>query len=145
MDPQHLVQSLLDKLGARAAGLWRLRDGHLAQLAFAACDDMPAEVAAEFAGATRLVPMGRTDLGIVLAAVSGAFVASTVDDADAAAGSVRWLRAFGAKRSVAVPVSGADGASLILSVALGPDDRGHREISAIVAGHWSTADLDGVA
>lgn len=88
---------------------------------------MPAEVASAFAAATVLVPLDRRDLGIVAAVVGRQRRVSLASDVPSWAGSGYWLRAFGADRSVAVPVVGGDGVIAgVVAVALAgfdpPDD-----------------------
>ncbi|MDR3639011.1 MAG: hypothetical protein P4L84_34720 [Isosphaeraceae bacterium] len=113
------IADLLRALGARAAGLWWVDGGCLAQAAFVACAEMPADVAREFAAATLSVPLTERSLGIVAAGTMGATVVSRVVELEAASGSGRWLRAFGAERSVAVPLVGENGCVVgVLSVAL---------------------------
>lgn len=115
-----VVEDLLRALGARAAGLWTVHGESLVQAAFAACPEMPADVARTFAESTRNVPLLDQSLGIVAAAMTGDVRVSRVAELAAETGSGRWLRAFGAERSVAVPLRGARGAVVaVLSVALG--------------------------
>ena len=114
-----VVDELLATLDARAAGLWRVEGDQLAQAAFAACADMPAEVARAFATATRSVPITEHALGIVAAVTTCKPCVSRVSELDPAEGSGRWLRAFGAERSVAVPLVDDRGTVVaVLSVAL---------------------------
>ena len=125
-----VVEGLLTALGARAAGLWTADGEALVQAAFAACPEMPADVARTFVEATRRVPLLDLSLGIVAAAVTGEVRVSRVAEMAAGTGSGRWLRAFGAERSVAVPLRGAMGAVVaVLSVALPPGDDSDREIA----------------
>jgi hypothetical protein len=113
------LAALRTGLGAQAAGAWRVEGDRLVQLDFDAADDMPEEVAPGFAAATAFVPLDRLDLGIVEAAVRGERRVSLASTLPAGAGSGYWLRAFGADRSVAVPIAASDGTILgIVSVAL---------------------------
>lgn len=117
--PGAVVAALLRATGARAAGLWRVEGGCLVQAAFVACPEMPAEVARAFADATRSVALTEVPLGIVSAAVSGVPRVSRAEELPSNSGSGRWLRAFGAERSIAVPLRGAaDTVIAVLSVAL---------------------------
>jgi hypothetical protein len=122
IDPDGIADGLpllRSHLGARAAGAWRLEGERLARLSFDAAPDLPAGVAARFAGATVSVPIDRRDLGIVAAVVEGHRVVSIAADLPPGAGSGYWLRAFAADRSVAVPIVGEDGAVVgVVSVAL---------------------------
>jgi hypothetical protein len=114
------LASLRSRLSARAAGAWWISGDRLEQAAFDAAPDMPIEVADRFAAATRSVELDRVDLGIVRAAMTGRVVVSIVDLLPPDAGSGFWLRAFGAARSVAVPILGPGGdVSAVVSVALG--------------------------
>ena len=130
------ASALLDRLKARATGLWRV-DGEgaaLVQKAFVAAPDMPAEAAEAFADATLRVPLDRVDLGIVQAALGLVPAVSRVDTGDSGeGGSGYWLRRFGAVRSVAVPLFDESGnVRAVFSAAVGPDDRGDGQIAAIV-------------
>ncbi len=119
------VAAVLRDLGARAAGVWRVVGDRLEQLAFVAGPGLPAEVARAFAEATRTVPLDREGLGIVRAATAGVPAVSRAADLPDDSGSGLWLRAFGASRSVAVPVCDGRGVVVaVLSVALpdGPPD-----------------------
>lgn len=117
------LRSLRARLHARAAGVWRVDRERLIQLGFDAAPELSAEVALRFAAATISVPLDRLDLGIVEAVVEGRRVVSVAAGLPPDAGSGYWLRAFGADRSVAVPIVAGDGtAAGIVSVALaGPE------------------------
>jgi hypothetical protein len=116
---RHLA-ALRVRLDARAAGAWRLFDGErLEQLGFNAAPDMELATARGFAAATRHVPLDNPSLGIVLAAVERRRTVSVARDLPADRGSGYWLRAFGAERSVAVPIEGTAGLVVgVVSVAL---------------------------
>jgi hypothetical protein len=116
---RHLA-SLRVRLAARAAGAWRLFEGErLEQLGFSAAPDMALATARGFATASRLVSLHDRSLGIVLAAVERRRTVSFARDLPADRGSGYWLRAFGAERSVAVPIEGPDGLVVgVVSVAL---------------------------
>jgi len=78
-------------------------------------------VARGFAEATQSVPLEETGLGIVAAATSGEVAVSRPEELPSGSGSGRWLRAFGAAGSVAVPLCDDHGNAVgVLSVAL-PD------------------------
>ncbi len=109
------LASLARPLHARAAGLWRVEADQLVREAFWATAEMPADVARAFESATRSVPRAAGELAIVRASTLGEPVESIAEELPEDAGSGYWLRRFGARRSVAVPVSG-----FVLSVAL-PD------------------------
>jgi hypothetical protein len=116
---EEVVARLLQSVGARAAGLWRAEGDCLVQKAFVGCAELPSDVARQFAAATRSVPLTEVSLGIVAAATTGQTVVSRVSEQPADAGSGRWLRAFGAERSVAVPLHDNRGnVCAVLSVAL---------------------------
>jgi hypothetical protein len=123
--PADRVEALLHALGARAAGLWRVAGDGLEQVAFIAGPGLPAEVARAFAEATRSVPLDQAGLAIVQAATRRVPVISRADELPADSGSGQWLRAFGAARSVAVPLGDPRGIIIaVLAVALpdGPPD-----------------------
>jgi hypothetical protein len=113
-DATAMVTDVLSALGARAAGLWRVEGRRLAQAAFVPGEHLPADVAQAFSAATRSVPLDDPSLGIVAAATTGAVRVSRAAALDPATGSGRWLRAFGAERSVAVPI--ADPAGTVVAV-----------------------------
>jgi hypothetical protein len=123
MKPMHdlapRLDALLADLGGRAIGLWRLNGGRLAQAAFRPAAGLDPEVARQFAEATRSVPLSSTELGIVRAATTGTIAVSRVEELPEREGSGRWLRAFGACCSVAVPIVGPRGDLVgIASIAL---------------------------
>src|SRR5271157_4115512 len=68
------------------------------------------------------VELSQKNLGIVAAAREGRPVVSRASDLPEDSGSGRWLRAFGASRSVAEPIRSRDGrVDGVLSVALPPE------------------------
>lgn len=116
-----IVANIRTDLDARAAGLWRRDGDRLTLLAFDPAPDMPAAVADGFVAATRSVPLDPTPLGIVGAVVNRTPTLSLAAELPPDVGSGRWLRAFGAARSVAVPLlDDPDDVRAVLSVAL-PD------------------------
>jgi len=139
--PADEVESLRHAIKARAAGYWRQVGDRLEQVAFSAIPDMDRLVASRFAEATRFVPLSSTKLGIVKAALSGQPAISRTsepntnphpsgeDDSVTEAASGYWLLAFGATRSVAVPLqrnTSSGFASEVVAVALAenePDDQ----------------------
>jgi hypothetical protein len=136
---QTRAEALLHDLSARATGLWRVAGDVLLQRGFAAAVDMPGEVARGFAEATRSVALDLVERGIVKAAVQNAVAVSVAAELPPDVGSGYWLRAFGAERSVAVPLTGPDGVvAAVFSVALAADSRTDAEIAAIVRG-WGSA------
>ncbi len=129
-ESQGIAERLADlarALSARAAGVWRVEEDRLVQVAFVAGGGLAEEVALAFAEATRSVSRAQADLGIVRAVTHGVVTASRMAELPAEAGSGFWLRAFGASRSVAVPLLDARGSvHAVVSVALGGsplDDR----------------------
>ena len=120
--PPGLPERLADlarALSARAAGFWRVEGDQLVQVAFVAGEGLAEEVALAFAEATRSVPTAQGDLGIARAATHGVVTASRTAELPAESGSGFWLRAFGASRSVAVPLLDArGGVHAVVSVAL---------------------------
>jgi hypothetical protein len=121
-DDRERLAALRARLNARAAGAWKVEGDRLAQVAFDPAPDLPSAVAEGFAAATGSVDLTRLDLGIVEAAVSGRVTVSIAANLPAGTGSGYWLRAFGASRSVAVPIFEGDGkVAAVVSVALGPE------------------------
>lgn len=64
---------------------------------------MPVELKREFAAATAEVPLDRTGLGIVRAALTGEPAIAELDGSELDA-SASWLARFAARRSLAVPI-----------------------------------------
>jgi hypothetical protein len=119
------LAGICSALDARAAGYWRFDEGsgHLIQLCFVAGAGLDPEVGRQFAAATKCVSVSQTTLGIVAAAITGRPAVSRVSELPAESGSGRWLRAFGASRSVAVPLRDAFGSVIgVLSIALALDN-----------------------
>jgi hypothetical protein len=95
---------------------------------------MAEEVSRGFAEATLSVPLERTNLGIVRAALEGQPAVSRVDELPGDSGSGYWLRAFGARRSVAVPVRDAKGTvRAVVSVALADTPLDDEAVAARIA------------
>jgi hypothetical protein len=118
------VTEVCATIGARAAGYWQLdqETERLVQLGFVPGVGLDPEVGRQFAAATATVPLSQTSLGIVAAALTGQPAVSRVAELPADSGSGRWLRAFGASRSVAVPIRGKGGKLQgVFSVALTAD------------------------
>lgn len=114
-----MVAAIRAELGARAAGYWRREGEALALEAFETADDLATDVAAAFAEATRRVPLARADLGIVRALATAVPAVTVAAEEPAEGGSGKWLRAFGAACSIAVPLADdAGGLVAVLSVAL---------------------------
>lgn len=114
LTPTDRLERLRSQFQARAAGWWKVKDGHLEQVGFAAGSDLPDQVARQFAEATRSVALSQRGLGIVKAAITGEVAVSLTSELPAESGSGLWLRLFDAARSVAVPIR--DGLGLITSV-----------------------------
>ncbi len=116
-----LIESLRADFNGRASGLWEVdvEGNRLIQVAFAPAPDMPVEVAQAFAKATQSIPLDRLDLGVVKAIVDRSPAVSIAKQLPAEAGSGYWLRAFGAERSLAVPLRDSEGKiRAVLSIAL---------------------------
>ena len=112
------------ELGARAAGYWQIDPAaeRLVQIVFVPGVGLDTEIGRQFAVATATVPLSQTSLGIVAAALMGQPAVSRVAELPADSGSGGWLRAFGASRSVAVPIRGEGGKIQgVFSVALTAD------------------------
>ena len=139
--PQDGLDALRSRFRARAAGWWRVVGDRLEQVAFSASDEMPDDVARGFAGATRSVSMGQSDLGIVRAVASGEPTVSRASELPAETGSGLWLRRFGALRSIAVPLRDGSGAVVgIVSLALAeelPEDADVAKAIQAEAEGWS--------
>jgi hypothetical protein len=114
------LEMLRGRLDARAAGVWSVEPAALVLAAFAPAADLEPRIAARFTQATSRVSLESVELGIVQAALTGAPAVSETAMLRGSPGSGSWLEAFGADRSVAVPVmrAGAAGAVLVVSVAV---------------------------
>lgn len=118
-DPSTWLRSALQALDGRAIGLWRIEADGLVQVCFDAPSIDPG-AARRFAEATRSLELDRLNLGIVKAASTGKVTVSLVAELPAESGSGYWLRAFGAERSVAVPLEVNEGTiGWVFSIALG--------------------------
>jgi hypothetical protein len=122
-----LVEAVLRRLDARAAGFWRAGPG---LVAYVPADDLDPIVARRFEDATRHVTLDQVRLGIVRAWIDGRPVVSRAAELPADGGSGSWLRAFVASRSVAVPIGRP--ARGVLSVALPGDAMPDEEVAGIV-------------
>ena len=121
IDVRAELAALRSRLGGRAAGAWRLEGDRLVLIAFDPAPDLTPAVAQGFEAATRSVDLTLVDLGIVRAATTGEAFVSVAAELPPETGSGHWLRAFGAARSVAVPIEAPDGRiGAVVSVALGP-------------------------
>lgn len=113
------LAALLAELDGLAAGFWIVAGDHLIQRAFVGAPSLDPAVAGAFAEATGEVPLDRVDLGIVHALQDNSPAITWARDCPADHGSGHWLRAFGADRSVAVPIEGRG----VVSIArAGPGD-----------------------
>lgn len=126
-----LVAGVREALGARAAGLWFVQGKRLVQAAFVPGPTLDGKVAEEFARLTRMVRLDQADLGIVKAVLECDIVESRATELPAEAGSGRWLRAFDAERSVALPLRDEESGTIIavISVALEPSPASTLEVA----------------
>lgn len=135
------VVRVCEAVGARAAGYWELdlENHRLVQIAFVSGAGLAPDLGREFEAATRTASLNQKDLGIVAAALSGQPAISRVDELPPDSGSGRWLRVFGASRSVAVPARDVHNTVRgVLSVALPRDIRtDDREIAEQLERAWS--------
>jgi hypothetical protein len=130
--PRRLA-ALRAKLEAPAAGVWQVRGQHLEALAFDAAPDMAIEVASGFTAATALVPLDRRELGVIASVLERRVVVSVAAELPEDIGSGFWLRAFGASRSVAVPIVDPNGTVKgVVSVALAAGGRSDDEVAALI-------------
>lgn len=104
------MHALLDATSARAVGLWQLVDTNLVQWGFAACADMPADVARDFAAATKSVPVSKDGLGIVRAVNTRVPTVATLQpEITGLPGSAGWIARFGATHSLSAPLIDSQG------------------------------------
>jgi hypothetical protein len=97
------LDALLEATGARATGLWFVRETALELRAFRAVAGMAQEVQDDFASATARVSLESAGLGIVKAALTREPTVAYLGTG-ALEGSGGWLRRFGAVQSLALPV-----------------------------------------
>jgi hypothetical protein len=134
------LTKLRRRLQAKAAGHWHVCDGVLCLGAFVPSPELSPDVSDGFVRATHSVSLARVELGIVKAAATGVTAVSKVDDLDAESGSGYWLRAFGADRSVAVPLANAQGrVTEVVSVAVEPSDRTDEAVEALIRALYDRA------
>lgn len=99
------LRCLVVATNARAAGCWRLHNGHLELLGFGVAADMDTAVDRGFRDTTRRVPLDQLGLGIVKAAVTGQPAIGRRDPSDNGLdGSATWIARFEAQTSLAVPI-----------------------------------------
>lgn len=140
VDVRSRLDALRSRLGGRAAGAWRPEGDRLVLIAFSPAPDLPPAVALGFEAATREVDLGLAHLGIVRAATTGETSVSIAADLPPDTGSGLWLRAFGAARSVAVPIVGRDGKiGAVVSVALGIEPEEPAVSAMIRAVDWESS------
>ena len=132
------LAALVSRLDGRASGAWRIEGDRLVLVALEPAPDLPTEVARGFEAATRTVELTLSNFGIVGAATTGRATISIAAELPAEAGSGRWLRAFGAARSVAVPLLDDRGrVGGVVSLALGLEP-GAEVVEAAIRGlDWS--------
>lgn len=104
---------------SRAAGCWRLEQGHLKLVGFGWASDMPDDVSHGFQTATQSVSLKQTNLGIVRAVMT---VRPTVAHRDPTLtgldGSASWIVRFGANTSLAVPIREAKSGDIVGALAV---------------------------
>ena len=125
--PDEPLSLLRAETNSRAVGLWQNSSEFLHLLGFSAAPNMPADVQSGFCKATRKVPLSKTDLGIVKAAVQRKATIATVGSSSGIlSGSATWLERFEAINSLAVPIGDAEDVRGVLAmstaVKLHPDE-----------------------
>ncbi|MFK7777843.1 MAG: GAF domain-containing protein [Gimesia sp.] len=112
-----ILNQILELLGGRAMGLWRLEKTHLQQIGFQAVTEMDAKVRKQFTEFTQEVPLENVGLGIVKAVVEKIPAIGTLEGVKSGLeGSSEWLRKFGAKQSYAVPIFEGDQVVGVLAI-----------------------------
>lgn len=102
--PREAIERLVNAIETPGAGFWRLAGDRLELVEFVAGRGLSEEVATSFTAATRSVPLDRTSLAIVRAAVERKPIVSYARELDPDIGSGYWLRKLGAERSIAAPI-----------------------------------------
>ncbi|MDX2039388.1 MAG: hypothetical protein SFX72_22270 [Isosphaeraceae bacterium] len=126
------VADIRVRLGARAAGAWRLSDDSLVRTAFSHATDMPEDVVSSFCSASERFRLSDVEFGVVKAAVELLPVVSRRSHSGSP-GSGRWLEAFDADRSIAVPILDDSGRlAAVFAVALAADRFSDEEVADLV-------------
>lgn len=138
-----VLEGILAEFGARATGWWRVEGDALVLVGFRAAGDMPDGVAEGFVEATRRVSLDQQLLSIVRVVSERRPVVAVASELPSDVGSGYWLRAFGAARSVAVPIEGDPGEVVgVLSVAVGEACVAADEAIAAKLRRWGSGTMD---
>ena len=122
------LQQFVLETKSRAAGLWRLREGHLEMIGFASVEDMPREIHHGFIEVTGRVSVTQNQFGIVRAVNTNAPTLAQLDPHDTGlTGSASWLVKFACKTSLAVPLRDPTTHAIIGAIAVSTSDVLHEQ------------------
>lgn len=96
------LDAFRQRLGGRAAGLWRATDSELVSLGYSFDEGIADDVRIPFQAATQRAALTQTQFGIVAAAASRSTVIATL--VTGPEGSQSWLARLGASFSCATPI-----------------------------------------
>lgn len=143
MKPGAGLAALLRACGGRAIGVWVVHGDELRIAAFDSSPELSSDVARRFTETSASVGLSQTTLGIVRAVLIGEPVVSIAADLHPETGSGLWLRAFGAERSIAVPIRGDNGGvRAVISVATSTDRAANDAIVEALRSFAAAMDLD---
>lgn len=118
-----LLKRLVDETAARAAGCWRIENGHLVLVGFGCESDMPDEVSQGFQDATRCVRLDQLGLGIVRATVTmKPTIARRDPQSTGLDGSASWIVRFDANSSLAIPICDPQNGAVVGALAISTTD-----------------------
>ena len=122
------LQQFVLETKSRAAGLWRLREGHLEMIGVASVEDMPREIHHGFIEVTGRVSLAQNQFGIVRAVNTNAPTLAQLDPRDTGlTGSASWLVKFACKTSLAVPLRDPTTHAIIGAIAVSTGDVLHEQ------------------
>jgi hypothetical protein len=113
---------------SRAAGLWRLNEGHLEMIGFSSVSDMPREVDQGFREITRRVSLEQNQFGIVRAVNTNSPTLARRDPGDTGlTGSASWNAKFASETSLAIPVYSPQSSAIIGAIAVSTTEILHEQ------------------
>ena len=122
------LQQFVLETKSRAAGLWRLREGHLEMIGFASVADMPREIHHGFIEVTGRVSLAQNQFGIVRAVNTNAPTLAQLDPRETGlTGSASWLVKFACATSLAVPLRDPTTHAIIGAIAVSTEDILHEQ------------------
>jgi len=118
-----LMKRLVDETASRAAGCWRIENGHLVLVGFGTVSDMSDEISEGFQAATRRVRLDQLGLGIVRATVTRKpTIARRDPKLTGLDGSASWIVRFDCQSSLAIPIVDPQNESVVGALAVSTTD-----------------------